>query len=357
MREQPPVAARIPRGPFTGSHALNVHAQRLKSEADAALLRNRLERLKMEESKALKKIADTRRRAEEITQLKVRNELRSREKRNQLVEQQRKMEEARHRVFLQKITLTGATESGRTKVVQNKRQIANQTRQERAHLDSKLAARRDREVQRARQIYSTIKEHETQARAPCPCRARRGFCHALRLTRTSRLPPTPLAIRHARPRHLAQATVSKMQERMMHEERLQAETQRKMLLEETKRREAEQLVHEMEASEEVLIERLRRTQDAQKLAYEELEQALSALSPRDAALREMREPLYNPYGGRSQAPPDPMATRLLMPPRSSSLPVTPRSPRTLNMYNTVAHPPGRSLSGSSGSASARSQPR
>merc|ERR1719473_498026 len=63
-----------PRGPFTGSHMLNVKNARLRSEHDVNLLRNRLERLRMEERKALKKIEETRRRADQIISLKTRNE-------------------------------------------------------------------------------------------------------------------------------------------------------------------------------------------------------------------------------------------------------------------------------------------
>lgn len=145
----------------------------------------------------------------------------------------------------------------------------------------------------------------------------------------------------------------------MQEDRLQAETQRKMLFEETKRREAEQLVHDMEASEEVLIERLRRTQEAQKLAYEELELALSVLSPRESALRDMRESIEQHDGGRLRGPPEDrgaMRGRLIAmaPPQSRSMPITPRSPRTdrLAPYG-AAGPPPRSASGLRASPSPR----
>ena len=63
-----------PRGPFTGSHMLNVKNARLRSEHDVNLLRNRLERLRMEERKALKRLRETRRRADQIVSLKTRNE-------------------------------------------------------------------------------------------------------------------------------------------------------------------------------------------------------------------------------------------------------------------------------------------
>ena len=66
--------AASPRGPFTGSHMLNVRNARMRSEYDVNLLRNRLERLRQEERKALKKIEETRRRADQIISLKTRNE-------------------------------------------------------------------------------------------------------------------------------------------------------------------------------------------------------------------------------------------------------------------------------------------
>lgn len=44
------------RNAFTGSHMLNVKSARLRSEDDVTLLQNRLERLRVEERKALKKI-------------------------------------------------------------------------------------------------------------------------------------------------------------------------------------------------------------------------------------------------------------------------------------------------------------
>jgi len=52
-----------------------------------------------------------------------------------------------------------------------------------------------------------------------------------------------------------------------------------MLVEDRKRQEADALVGQMEEEEEVAIERLRRAQEAQKAAYEELERALANPPP------------------------------------------------------------------------------
>ena len=80
----------------------------------------------------------------------------------------------------------------------------------------------------------------------------------------------------------------KMRARMEHEETLQAEMEERMLLEERRRNAADRLIADMEEAEEIAIERLRRTQEEQKGAYEELERALSnpppPLDQRQAAL-------------------------------------------------------------------------
>lgn len=75
---------------------------------------------------------------------------------------------------------------------------------------------------------------------------------------------------------------------MDYEEALQQEMEEKMLVEERKRNLAEKIVSELEDQEEIAIDRLRRTQEAQKSAYEELERALVNPPPpidqREAAL-------------------------------------------------------------------------
>lgn len=52
-----------------------------------------------------------------------------------------------------------------------------------------------------------------------------------------------------------------------------------MLVEEKKRNDAERVVAYLEEEEEVAIERLKSTQEAQKAAYEELERALIEPAP------------------------------------------------------------------------------
>ena len=101
-------------------------------------------------------------------------------------------------------------------------------------------------------------------------------------------PACPPAIAQVMKERAAHVQQMKMQQRMLHEERLQQETQERMLREEDRREHADKLVTQMEEQEEIAIERLRRAQDAQKAAYEELERALTNPPPpidqRDVAL-------------------------------------------------------------------------
>jgi len=60
-----------------GNMALRAKQQRCKAEQDRQLLQNRINRLVIEQEKASKRIAETRRRAEEIRTLKARNEANS----------------------------------------------------------------------------------------------------------------------------------------------------------------------------------------------------------------------------------------------------------------------------------------
>ena len=76
----PPLAT-VPPRPMTavdvdsiGNQALQAKNRRIKAEQDRQLLQNRINRLIVEEEKAAKRIAETRRRAKEIWELKRRNE-------------------------------------------------------------------------------------------------------------------------------------------------------------------------------------------------------------------------------------------------------------------------------------------
>lgn len=226
-----------PRGPFTGSHMLNVKNARLRSEHDVQLLRNRLERLRTEERKALKKIEETRRRADQIVSLKTRNEENHMRKALEADYSNKQMERARARLQGNREGQTEAIRQNAETLKQQKKAEADVLRQQRALIQEHVASQQSQHVARAQHINQMIKQHGQAMQQ------------------------------------------QKMQARMLHEEALQAEMEDRMLIEERRRNAADILVAEMEEQEEIAIERLRRTQEAQKAAYEELERALSNPPP------------------------------------------------------------------------------
>jgi hypothetical protein len=235
-----------PRGPFTGSHMLNVRNARMRSEHDVNLLRNRLERLRQEERKALKKIEETRRRADQIISLKTRNEETHMRKALEAEYANKQLERARKRLQGDREGMSEAIRMNSELLTQQKKAEADVLRQQRALISEHVRDSQTAHIERAQRINSMIKEHS------------------------------------------ASVQQQKMQSRMVHEETLQSEMEERMLLEERRRTAADHLIGEMEEAEEIAIERLRRTQEAQKEAYEELERALSnpppPLDQRQAAL-------------------------------------------------------------------------
>merc|ERR1712054_282357 len=65
---------------YGSNRLLAAKRARKRAEGDYQLLQNRLVRLRLEEEKAQKKIAETKKRAQEIIALKARNEMANREK-------------------------------------------------------------------------------------------------------------------------------------------------------------------------------------------------------------------------------------------------------------------------------------
>ena len=230
-------AQQSPRGPFTGSHMLNIKNARLRSEHDVNLLRNRLERLRMEERKALKKIEETRRRADQIVSLKTRNEENHMRKLLEAEYANKQLERARARLQGHRAGMQDAIRRNAEEMLQQKREDAEVMRDQSRRINEHVRQQKAVHVNRARCINAMIKEHSMEVQQ------------------------------------------DKMRSRMEHEETLQAEMEERMLAEERRRNVADRLIADMEEAEEIAIERLRRTQEAQKAAYEELERALGNPPP------------------------------------------------------------------------------
>lgn len=141
-----------PQGPFTGSHMLNVKNARLRSEHDVTLLRNRLERLRQEERKALKKIEETRRRADQIVSLKTRNEENHMRKALEADYSKKQLERARQRLQGHKDMQQEAIRETAAMVAAQKKQEADMLRQQRQLIQEHVNEQKSKHVARAQQI-------------------------------------------------------------------------------------------------------------------------------------------------------------------------------------------------------------
>ena len=162
------------------------------------------------------------------------------------------LERARQRLQGHREGMQDAIRANQAELTEKKRQEAQVLRDQSRRISSYCALQQEAHVERAKRINHMIKEHSQNVQQ------------------------------------------DKMQARMEHEETLQAEMEERMLLEERRRNAADRLIADMEEAEEIAIERLRRTQEEQKKAYEELERALSnpppPLDQRQAALGSMYQP-------------------------------------------------------------------
>lgn len=146
------MAGASPRGAFTGSHMLNVRNARQRSEHDVVLLQNRLDRLKQEERKALKKIEETRRRADQIIHLKVRNQnnhLRKLEESEYLEEQRQR---ARERLQAERGKTSGAISAKAESVAEQKKRDAAEMRDLRSKIQNHISMQQKHHLEHARQV-------------------------------------------------------------------------------------------------------------------------------------------------------------------------------------------------------------
>eukprot|EP00962_Isochrysis_galbana_P003868 scaffold1084_cov114-Isochrysis_galbana.AAC.8 len=165
------------RGPHTGSHLLNIRNARIRSENDVTLLRNRLERLAQEERKAVKKIEDTRRRAEQIIQLKTRNERTHLRKQMEAEYAERQKERARERLMQSKLEMSDTVQANQQAVQNQKKQGANHLREQRSMINEHLRQRQEEQLDRNRKVTEVggssdelASAHGGVSLAPCPSR-------------------------------------------------------------------------------------------------------------------------------------------------------------------------------------------
>jgi len=216
------------------SETLQAKRERQRAQADVQLLMNRLKHLQLEEERARKKIDETNCRAKEISNLKKRNE----DKRLEM--------EAIH----------NENEGARTGGAASNHKMAQETRRQRKEAENRM---RDDKTRAAREMKDNRKANENAIRQGK--NAYRGANQAMKSQIKERQ---------------AMVKTQRQAEKAAYEARQAAQKAAKLKQERDAKALAEAMIVEMEKQEEMLIEKLRATQDRQRKAYEGLEQALQS---------------------------------------------------------------------------------
>jgi len=209
---------------------------RKRAELDAQLLANRIALLKQEEEKAWKKIEETRKRAQEILELRNANEQKFAAKEQFYKQKWESIRNAQsHNAYM------------REQARKNKGEVAK------AHLDSKGASVRNAKLV-SQEALMEKKQREASERSMNTQRT--AYIKAQREQAKSRME----------------------QEKQARLLQYQQDYEARVAEEEMLRARTEALVAKMEKEEMELIQRLQNTQTVQRSAYEELETALGSTS-------------------------------------------------------------------------------
>jgi len=227
-------------GGLTGSqmqaNLTSAKEARKRAELDAQLLANRIALLKQEEEKAWKKIEETRKRANEILDLRKQNE-------NKFV--------AKENFYKQKWESIRAAQAQNAMSRDKARALRDQTRQ--GMMEQKHANARNTKEQ-SQQLLLQKKERESTERQANVERS--AYLKARKEDAKRRLE----------------------EDRLAQLEKFREDYEARTAQEELLRARTDALVAKMEKEEMELIQRLQNTQNVQKNAYEELEAALGQTS-------------------------------------------------------------------------------
>ena len=213
---------------------LNAKLARRKLQHDVELLSNRVERLREEERKAKQKVLETRLRGQEIAALQKRNEQAATAK-----ALAKRMEEDQ---------LNRERQESRMKRVQEKEQI------KKAFVDMHEAKRLDAQAERA------IKAENAQ------------MIRSLRDFDAARAQKNRIEIQS----HQTMVKARFEKQRQAHQEYLAQDFINMIAMEDKRREQVEKEIAQMELEERKHIDNLRKLQDEQKSAYDNLEQALAS---------------------------------------------------------------------------------
>ncbi|KAE8977345.1 hypothetical protein PR003_g25846 [Phytophthora rubi] len=209
-----------------------LESKRKQAECDLKLLQNRISLLQHEESKAWKKIAQTKDRAQEILEMRLQSLQRQEEKSMHAVERERQSRSAQKKQHSLKKESVIKKKHAAIQVISKKYQDVEQVKTE----SKRLKAERERlqllQVERARAKRQTIRRQEDALKK------------------------------------------KKLLDRQQVDEEAALRLMKKAITEERQIREHRRQVQEMEEAERALIQRLQGTQLIQREAYSVLEQAL-----------------------------------------------------------------------------------
>jgi len=207
---------------------------RKKAEEDAQLLSNRIALLQIEEKKALKKIEETRKKAKEIMDLKVRN-----------AEMQRQKEEARKQKEEEEMIKSMQNKMMKEQIKQNQTNTKNGLMQKlKGDVDQMRKTKRDsKEMNYMNKDETHLKNQQTMY-------AIKTQHQDLKTMKSKKLEDT------------------KQQARIEYERKIDKE----MLIKE----QTEAKIAKLEQMEMELIQRLQNTQSIQKEAFDDLEKVISA---------------------------------------------------------------------------------
>mmetsp|Transcript_57764 Transcript_57764/g.154002 ORF Transcript_57764/g.154002 Transcript_57764/m.154002 type:complete len:249 (-) Transcript_57764:232-978(-) len=205
---------------------------RKRAELDAQLLANRIALLKQEEEKAWKKIEETRKRANEIKDLRSQNEQRISAKEQFYKEKWESIRSAQSQNAFNRDKAKAVREATRLGLVENKQALAAKTKQQ---SEAMLQAKKERESE-MRQLNADRSAYIKQKKED----ARRRL----------------------------------EEERLAQLDKFREDYEARISQEELLRQRTDALVANMEKEEMDLIQRLQNTQSVQRNAYEELEAAL-----------------------------------------------------------------------------------
>mmetsp|Transcript_12819 Transcript_12819/g.16839 ORF Transcript_12819/g.16839 Transcript_12819/m.16839 type:complete len:304 (+) Transcript_12819:31-942(+) len=214
------------------SAMLDAKNARKRAEADVKLLQNRLKHLQMEEERAFKKVAETKARAKEIMVLKQRNNEHHSSKHEYKSSMSQLLSQQQNQIHNNRMNQKNRLNQTFQQLQRDRQHAGLSGKKEREQLNDEYKRQRESEY---RSNFSRAEQERQRKKA---------------------------------------AKEKALKEKLEKERKLQEEYARKINEEAKRRSEAEDLIRQLEEQEEKMIGRLRKAQEDQRNAYEDLRTSL-----------------------------------------------------------------------------------